>query len=369
MDGAGNGRPAKEGHDGAETNVTVALAFAGALAGGTAESCQEAAADIGGRVGQLTGALARLGAGNVRRATGNSEHGIEESFRGQPAREGMRVVHGVILVPLGRANRELIDARLADKLDQVPRIEVMVDELAREIFEQGRIAGRVAGANIVERLDDAGAGEIAPKTIGIARGEETVLGRADPGRKLLAPAGLLLYLALGRKRKNRRRYFAGAVVLDFAFGGVGYSFVKRLGILDRAAADLFTFALGVFLQGHLGEISGQMIVLILGPALEGMIVAFVAIEPRGEEKMGRILHRLRGRAENLPITGRRILASRACRGQNFASKLIVGRVLLDLVANPRAEQVGAFGPQELAIALEEIGPFIGPKINVLRAAN
>ena len=98
----------------------------------------------------------------------------------------MRVIYFVILIPFFGADRELICARLADKLHQVAGIEAAVDELVGEIFEQRRIFRRVAGADVIERLDDADASEIAPKTIGVAGGEEPIVRRGDPGGELLA---------------------------------------------------------------------------------------------------------------------------------------------------------------------------------------
>src|SRR5207249_7694946 len=103
---------------------------------------------------------------------------------------------------------------------------------------------------------------------------------------------------------------------------------------------------------NLAEESGQMVILILGPAFEGMIVALVAIETFCQKEVGRIFHRLGRSADNLPIAGGRILSIGSCRGQNLARKLIIRRVLFDLVANPGAEPLGAFAAEKLAVALE-----------------
>src|SRR6266481_9013331 len=112
-----------------------------------------------------------------------------------------------------------------------------------------------------------------------------------------------------------------------------------------------------------------MVILVLGPALEGMVVAFIAIETRGQKEVGGILHRFGRSADNLPIAGSRILPIRSRSGQNLASKLVIRRVLFDLVTNPRAEQFGALAAEKFAVALKHVRPFIGPKIDVLRATN
>src|SRR6185436_5740081 len=115
--------------------------------------------------------------------------------------------------------------------------------------------------------------------------------------------------------------------------------------------------------------SGEVIVLILGPTFERMVMAFVAVETRGQEKVGGIFHRFGWGAENFPITGFGMLAIGASGGEDFAGELVVGSILLDLGANPGAERFCAFGAEELAVALEEVRPFVGPKINELGTAN
>ena len=49
----------------------------------------------------------------------------------------------------------LIRPRFADQFHQVPRIEFAAHEFAGEIFQQRRVARRIPGPGIVQRLDDA----------------------------------------------------------------------------------------------------------------------------------------------------------------------------------------------------------------------
>src|ERR1044071_1295663 len=112
-----------------------------------------------------------------------------------------------------------------------------------------------------------------------------------------------------------------------------------------------------------------MIILVLGSALEGMVVALIAIESRCQKEVSGVLHRFGRRAKNLPIARCGILAIGPRRSQNFSSKLVVRRVLLDRVANPRAKALGALTAQELAVALKQVSPFIGPEIDVVGATN
>ena len=79
----------------------------------------------------------------------------------------MGVIHFIVFVPFFGADGELIGARFADEFEQMARIEAAVDELASEIIEERGIFWRVAGANVIQRLDNADAGEIAPQAIGV----------------------------------------------------------------------------------------------------------------------------------------------------------------------------------------------------------
>src|SRR5690348_14232276 len=112
-----------------------------------------------------------------------------------------------------------------------------------------------------------------------------------------------------------------------------------------------------------------MIVLILSPAFEGVVVALIAIETRRQKEVSRIFHRLGGSADNFPIAAGGILSIRSRCSQNLSRKLIIRRVLFHLVANPGPESLGAFAAKILAVALKQVSPFVGPKIDVLRATN
>ena len=78
------------------------------------------------------------------------------------------MIHVIILVPLVRLDRKLIRARFADELHQVTCVEFALDEFAREMIQQGRVARRISGADVVERFDDASPGEITPEAVRVA---------------------------------------------------------------------------------------------------------------------------------------------------------------------------------------------------------
>ena len=65
-------------------------------------------------------------------------------------------------------------------------IEAALDEFLGQVIEQLRIGRRVAGANVVDRIDDAGAEQVAPHPVDKALGEVLVVLGGEPGGELLA---------------------------------------------------------------------------------------------------------------------------------------------------------------------------------------
>src|SRR4051812_22843640 len=85
----------------------------------------------------------------------------------------------------------------------------------------------------------------------------------------------------------------------------------------------------------------HLVILVLRPALEGMVVALRADHPDAEEDLGGLLHRRLGVARHaIEIRLRRVIRT-APRGQHLAHYSVVWLVLRDRVANPLAESVGA----------------------------
>ena len=165
------------------------------------------------------------------------------------------------------------------------------------------------------------------------------------------------------------RDLAGAAVGDFALVFVVGDFVERLGAFDGGAGDGLVAGGGVFFEIYAGEKGGELEILVLGPAFEGVVVAGVAVEAGGEEEVGGVLHRLGGGAENFVVTRGGVFAVGAGRGEDFLGELIVGRVGGDFLADPVAETFRALFAQELAVHLEEVGPFVGPVVDVVGRAD
>ena len=181
-------RAADQGHDRAELHPARPLALAGALADGPAERGQEPARQLDPRVGQGRRPDPRRRRRGTSTTSPVTRYTLSSKHLGrQPTGQGVRVVHLVVLVPLVRGDRELVRPRRGDQPHDVPDVEPRLDELGRQVVEQLGVRGRVARADVVDRLDDPGAEQVAPEPVDVAPGEVRVVGRRQPRRP--APGG------------------------------------------------------------------------------------------------------------------------------------------------------------------------------------
>jgi len=158
-------------------------------------------------------------------------------------------------------------------------------------------------------------------------------------------------------------------VADLALRLIEHDLVERLRALDRGAGDGARARLRVALEVDAREVGREVVVLVLRPALERVVVALVAVEAGGEEQVSRVLHRLRRRAEDLVIAGGGILAIGARRGEDLARERVVRRVGGDFRPDPFAELAGAVLAEELPVHLQQVGPLVGPVVDVVRRAD
>ena len=158
-------------------------------------------------------------------------------------------------------------------------------------------------------------------------------------------------------------------MFDFAFLLISDDFVQRFSRLDRSSADLLVAGTIVFLQINLRKESSHLVVLILRPTFERMVMAFVAIESRGEEQVRRVLHRVLRISQDLEVRRSRVVHVGTGGRQDLAHELIVRRVFLDLAVNPLAELLRTFFAKEFSVHLQKVRPFVRPVIDVGIAAD
>ena len=158
-------------------------------------------------------------------------------------------------------------------------------------------------------------------------------------------------------------------MFDFSVFLIEDFFPKGFCTFDGRTADGVVSGSFVFLQADLGKVSCRFVVLVLGPTFEGVVVAFVAVEPNGQEQMGGVLDGFFGRAQDLVIGCGGVFAIRARGSEDLVSELVVGFVGRKAVADPIFEFGCTFFTEELRVDLEQIGPFVGPVIDEPIAAD
>ena len=138
--------------------------------------------------------------------------------------------------------------------------------------------------------------------------------------------------------------------------------------LALVADELVTSGGAIGASSDLGEVSSQAPVLLLGPALEGVVMALVAVEAHAQEELGRVLHQQVWLSGDPVVGARRLLLSAPAGRQDGGTELVIGRVASDLAADPLAEFISSCRAEDLGVDLEEVTPAVGPVPDIGRAA-
>ena len=162
---------------------------------------------------------------------------------------------------------------------------------------------------------------------------------------------------------------AGAQMGDFTCILLINYFVKGFPPFHSRPSNVLILAFRRRLEGNTGKIRRHFVVLILGPALERVIVALVAIESGCQKEMSGVLHDGIGLAQDFVVRGRRVFLVRSLGRENLARERVIRGIGFNLVSDPIAEQRSTFGPEKLAIDLQQVGPLVGPVIHKLTVAH
>lgn len=298
--------------------VGVHFDFAGADAGalGAAEGAEEVVGDIA--VGDLDGAGALGQAVEFILGLGDLGEGIEHDLGALAAEEGVGEIAFVAAIGVVEVGAELVAAAVADVADEAFEIVLVLGEALAEGVEEFGVGGGVGDADVVDGLDDADAEEVAPDDVGEVFGEEGVFGAGEPLDEDLAAVFGGFFgddaaeeLGLGGLFGNEVVYFAGAGVEDDGFAGVFGLF----------AADL-------------GEEGGEAIVVVHGPAVEGVVVALGALEAHAHEDLGDVFGDFEGIALDLEVVGGGVGESAAGGAEEFLDDLVKGDVFGEAFLEP-----------------------------------
>ena len=345
-----------------EGHIAGAFTFARALAFWPAEQGEEIIpADHA--VGDFNCAQSGRQILELRPVSGGDGDGVQHLLGTEPARTGVGEVEGVVLVPAVGNDAQLVGLRPADVPHEMAQIVAALHKFHRQRIEERRVAGRIAGADVVHRIDDAASEEIAPKPVHCGLRKVGIVGRGQPfgeGGAAILTGGNGRRFAI---RNLRRDGLIGLGMPDFATVEILVNDVLRhlLGGVGFVRPDQGVASERAPLEGYLREIGAERVILVLGPALERMIVALVAVETNTQEGLRDILGHFARITECAEIIAGRVFEGASLGEDEVAHQLIVGTIGRELFLNPAAENPHALSAEVLRIALEQVGEFVGPE--------
>ena len=228
---------------------------------------------------------------------------------------------------------------------------MVLDEEAAESGEQLFVAGRVGQPEVIDVFDDSGAEIVGPNAVDDRSGEVRVLRCDEPVGKMFASvAGGVQGDGLAVEWFGELR-FSGSWLDEFTGGGGK----------DRLVA---VASFGSRLESDSSKQVGHAIEFVVGPFLERVVVALCTLNRHAQEGhrdgfggIGRI-------AVKHKEVGGSVLVSRSAGGNQVACELVPGRIGGHVVADPLRVGLHGLGFEFRAGDQEQVGPFVGPVVDV-----
>ena len=227
----------------------------------------------------------------IAEGLGNPGHvadGIQQDLRIQRTAQGAGVVELVGPVGVVDGARQLVGPGTDDPAEQVPQVVAVAGEVLGQSPQQHRMGGRVVAAEVVHRIHDAAAEEVAPEPVDGGLGEIGV--RSDPPGHLAPREAGPVVRHPGAVQQSGGHLLAGAGVQDAQLGRAG----NVGGDLPAVGAvEDHRFRIGAEPE-HGPEKGRHAPELILGPALIGVVVALGAIQAASHEDPNFLTHHVFG---------------------------------------------------------------------------
>ena len=144
----------------------------------------------------------------------------------------------------------------------------MLDQVGSQRRHERLVAGWIADAEVVDRLDQADSEVVGPHPVDDRSGEVGVVWRGEPGGEGSAAVGGGLEWQGRRVERGRGLRLAGARLEELA------RILDKQRPLAVTAARVAPPALGADAREEVGE----GVVLVVGPFLEGVVVALRAAD-------------------------------------------------------------------------------------------
>ena len=358
-DGVGDDGAVQQAERLRQAHLRLALALAGGLAVRLAEQVEEAL-DAHARRHHVRirerGGVEVLGQRvDLEARAGGAGDCVRQLLGAEPPRFVAGEVDPVVPVPLVRLEGRLVGPRGRDRPHKLAEVEVVLDQVGGQGVQEVGVDRLVRGADVVDRVDDPAAHEVAPHAVGDGRREVRVLRRRQPVGERGAAPDPLAPLAEVRRALDRHQVLRR------------HDRVRLRVQLFRVAAlvehDLLAGA-EAGPDAEAGEERGHLVVLVLGPALEGVVVALRADHPHAHEELRGGLHRLLRVAGGAVVAGGRPVERAAGGRDELADEPVVGPVLLDRLAQPAAEGQHALVAHELPVAAQQVAPLERPVVDV-----
>ena len=250
--------------------------------------------------------------------------GIQQHLRLQTARIEARKILPVDAVVRIGFRAELVCARLRDDADERLEVKPTLDEMILQRREQFGVGRRVGVANVILRLDEATLEKMFPVSVHQRLGKKRIVLPAHPIGELQPRVIVRRNLRDRIAQRGRTQLVAG-----FHIGRFGRAAFMKNHVLALNAR---------WLAAHAAEECRETIIVILAPALEGMVVALRALHSHAEEKLCHVFDLILGILHALVPRDRRVAHDRAGGRQQFAGHLVIGLVGQQPVAHPRVKR-------------------------------
>ena len=249
----------------------------------------------------------------------------------------------------GRPARPLVRLGPAHAPDQVLHVELRGDELLGEQLQQFRVRGGIGRPKIVRGINQSAAHEMIPDAIHL-HARECAIG-CEPHRERIQRC-----VRFGTRfaQKSWHGVFPGAQVL-YRPDARGKDDLLALPFVLVAADVAFVLD---HLVIHPREERRPIVVIVLRPALVGMIVALGALQARSQKHLRRGF-RARDRIAIRPVVVRRgTVISAAARNQDFTGESVQRFVFSDALADPMMKVLHAFLVQRMRFHAQKIRPTV-----------
>ena len=303
-----------------------------------------------------SGKLGRFHAGwhpnELHGPSGHQSKSIDQLFRGQHARLVMRKIAEIFFVETCCPGGGLVGVAVEDGAQEVATIIAAFTKVVRQSVQQGRIAGGIGVPEIIKGLHNPPSHQMRPDPVGLYPGKEGILRPGQPLGEGITPVEGRRHVHHARLRGPGTHFLSGGRMSDFAI---------LLGIDDQflSLTRLLTF--------YPVKECRQAVVVVLGPALERMIVTLGALDPGSEEQLGRSLHRIQRVPRSPIVVGSGMHQAASPGGQDLAGKPVVWHVGRHRIHQPAVEF--EHGPlPDLSLGYpQEIPPLLRPEGSVFLA--